>query len=193
MALLEGIRKKAGLYLLQKRMKANVRNRKLVSIYSAGSVAILFEFTDQSVYQGVHKYFQALQEKKIKVKALGFANNRLVTNQFLPVLTFDTFTRKNLNWAGVPQSTGIKDFIESEFDICINLAPENIFPLQYIAAASKARLKAGTYTQSDPEDPACLLPSIYDILIKSEDPHDQIECLKNIHEYFIMLNPRENG
>lgn len=174
-------------------MAHTVRRRKLVSVYSAGSVAILFELTDETVYQSVQKYFQGLQERKIKVKALGFANNKLVSNQFLPVLSVDFLNRKNLDWFGIPRAAMVRDFIDTEFDICINLAPESLFPLQYVAGMSKSKLKAGTYNQNNPEEPGNLMPAIYDILIKSEPPHNQVECLKNIHDYLMMLNPHENA
>ncbi len=193
MGLIDKLKRFAGNYFLSKTLAGLQREKRMTGIYSASSVAILFELTDESVYQEVHRYLQGLQEKKIRVKALGFASDKVAATHFLPVLTFDLFSNKNLNWFRIPKTAMIRDFADSEFDILINLASEQVFPLKYIAASSKARLKAGSYSESDPEDPACSLRAIYDILLKTDDPHDQGELLRNFNEYIIMLNPRDHG
>ena len=145
MNLIQQIRTNAGNYFLHKGVASLRRSKKLVNINSAASVGILFELTEESVYYSIQKYFHKLQEKKIKVKALGFASNKLVTNHFLPVLSFDFFNARQLNWFFIPKAPCIQDFVDTDFDICINIADENIFPLKYIAGMSKARLKVGAY------------------------------------------------
>jgi hypothetical protein len=192
MSFLQQIRTKAGYYLLNKGIESLKREKKLVNIFSAGSVGILFELTDQSVYYSIQKYFQKLQEKKIKVKALGFASNKLVTNHFLPVLSFDFFDNKQINWLFIPKAPCVQDFVDSDFDICINIASENVFPLKYIAGVSKARLKVGAYGKEMPGKKYNDLASIYDIMLLAEENHDQIAFLDNIHEYLTILNPKEN-
>ena len=168
------------------------RSKKLVNINSAGSVGLLFELTDESVYYAIQKYFQKLQEKKIKVKALGYASNKLVTNQFLPVLSFDFFNPKQLNWFYIPKAPCVQDFVETDFDICINIASEHVFPLKFVASVSKARLKVGAYGKDLPVKNYNELSAIYDIMMLAEENHDQITFLDNIHEYLTILNPKEN-
>jgi hypothetical protein len=192
MNFLQQIRIKAGYYLLNKGIDSLKREKKLVNIFSAGSVGILFELTDESVYYSIQKYFQKLQEKKIKVKALGFASNKLVTNHFLPVLSFDFFDNRQINWLYIPKAPCVQDFVDSDFDICINIASENVFPLKYIAGVSKARLKVGAYGKEMPGKKYNDLTAIYDIMLLAEENHDQIAFLENIHEYLTILNPKEN-
>jgi hypothetical protein len=192
MNFLQQIRLKIGFYFLKKGMSSLKRTKKLVNLNTAGSVGILFELTDDSVYYSIQKYFQKLQEKKIKVKALGFASNKQVTNQFLPVLAFDFFNSKQLNWFNVPKATCVQDFIATDFDICINIARDSVFPLRYIAGMSIARLKAGAYINELPGKNFSDLASIYDIMLKTEPDHNQIAFLENIHEYLTILNPKEN-
>ena len=193
MNFIQQIRFKVGYYLLNKGIASLTRNKKLVNIHSAGSVGILFELTDDSVYYAIQKYFQKLQEKKIKVKALGYASNKLVTNKFLPVLSFDFFDSKQLNWFYIPKATCVQDFIDTDFDICINIASENVFPLKYIAGISRSRLKVGAYGKEMPSNKYKELASIYDIMLLADDNHDQIVFLDQIHEYLTILNPKENG
>jgi len=192
MNLLQQIRISAGNYFLNKGTSSLKRSKKLVNINSAGSIGILFELTEDSVYYSIQKYFQEFQEKKIKVKALGYASNKLVTNHFLPVLSFDFFNGKQVNWLNIPKAQCVKDFIDTDFDICINIASEKVFPLKYISGISKARLKVGAYNREMPGKQYKELSLIYDIMLLSEENHDQILFLDNIHEYLNMLNPKEN-
>ena len=178
--------------MLKKGISSLERNKRLVNINSAGSIGILFELTEESVYYSVQKYIQKFQEKKIKVKALGYASNKNVTNQFLPVLSFDFFDHKQMNWFYIPKATCIQDFVDTDFDICINIASESIFPLKYIAGISKAKLKVGAYGENMPAEKYSLLSSIYDIMLLSAENHDQIDFLNQIHEYLTILNPKEN-
>ena len=192
MNLIQQIRTNAGHYFLHKGIASLKRSKKLVNINSAASVGIIFELTDESVYYSIQKYFQKLQEKKTKVKALGFASNKLVTNHFLPVLSFDFFNSKQINWFQIPKAQCVQDFIETDFDICINIASENVFPLKYIAGMSKSRLKVGAYGKGMPGKKYSELARIYDIMVLAEENHDQITFLDNIHEYLTILNPKEN-
>jgi hypothetical protein len=192
MNLLQQIRTCAGNYFLNKGISSLQRSKKLININSAGSIGILFELTEESVYYSIQKYFQKFQEKKIKVKALGYASNKLVTNHFLPVLSFDFFNGKQINWFNIPKAQCIQDFIDTDFDICINIASEKVFPLKYVSGMSKARLKVGAYNREMPGKQYKELSLIYDIMMLTEENHDQIIFLDNIHEYLNMLNPKEN-
>lgn len=193
MNLIRQFRVNAGNYFLHKGIASLHRIRKLVSINSAASVGILFELTDESVYYSVQKYLQKLQEKKIRVKALGFASNKLLATHFLPVLSFDFFIPRQLNFFFIPKAPCIQAFVETDFDICINIASENVFPLKYVAGMSKARLKVGAYKKDMPGKKYDELSEIYDIMLLSEENHDQINFLDNIHEYLTILNPKEDA
>jgi hypothetical protein len=192
MNLIQKIRTNAGNYFLHKGIDSLSRSKKLININSAGSIGILFELTEESVYYSIQKYLQKFQEKKIKVKALGYASNKQVTNHFLPVLSFDFFDHKQTNCIMVPKAPCVQDFIDADFDICINIASENVFPLKYIAGMSNARLKVGAYSDATPGKKYNQLAEIYDIMLLAEESHDQIAFLENIHEYLTILNPKEN-
>jgi hypothetical protein len=193
MNLLKAIKTKAGAYFLRKKLASVQRDRKLVSINAAGSVGILFELTDQNTYFSVQKYLQKLQERKVKVKALGYASNKITANQFLPVLTFDFYRDNQMNWLGFPKAKCVQDFIDSEFDICINIASEKVFSLNYIAGMSRARLKVGPFSQELTGLGENELTNIYDILMRTEADHDQISFLETIHEYLTILNPKADA
>jgi hypothetical protein len=57
-------------------------------------------------------------------------------------LESDYFSRINLNWHLKPVS-GIKPFIEDDFDILIDFSGGNILPLNYVMKESRAKMKVG--------------------------------------------------
>ncbi len=56
------------------------------------------------------------------------------------------FCRKDLNWYGKPLNNyQIRDFIESPFDLLMNIFDEIVPPLEYIACHSPAKCRIGKY------------------------------------------------
>ena len=108
------------------------------------------------------------------------------------MLSFDFFDSRQLNWFYIPKATCVQDFVETDFDICINIASENVFPLKFIAGISRSRLKVGAYEKEMPGQKYKELAAIYDIMLLSGENHDQIAFLEQIHEYLSILNPKEN-
>ncbi len=169
---------------LRKKLAGNIREKKMINLNKATSVGILYEMKDVDTYYMIHDYIGKLQKMKTQVKALGYSKNDQITKQFLPILSFDFIYGKQINWYGKPRAKCAEDFMLTEFDICINIASSKIYPLKYISASSKAKLKAGPYSKED--------EAIYDIMIHPQKKHDQKEFLSNIHEYLTLLNPKEN-
>lgn len=179
------LRERVGVFLLRKGLRNSSRKRKMINLRKASTLGILFEMDSAQTYQVVHDYIQSLQKGKIKVKALGYASDDRITKQLLQVLSFDFFYRKNLNWYYKPHAPCTEDFINSEFDICINLGRPGFLPLSFIASKVNAGLRVGVYSESD-ED-------IYDIMIHSSRDHDQKKFLQDVNDYLTILNPKENA
>ena len=161
------------------------RKKKLVNLSKASNIGILFEVPDDRTYQQVHDYILKLQEKKIRIKAIGFVKEKHLSAHFLPILSFDFIYARDVNWFGKPVSKRVQDFWSSDFDICINIGSAQCYPLKYILARSVSPLKVGPFTENDKE--------LYDIMIKPDDHHDQVKFLHQVHEYLSILNPRENA
>jgi len=157
----------------------------MINLSRASSIGILFEVPDDAAYQSVYQYILKLQEMKIKVQAMGYVREKHLASHFLPVLSFDFIYQKDVNWYGRPTSRKAEEFSSLEFDICINLGSPGCFPLKYLASKSDARLRVGPFTDAD--------KAIYDLMIQPEEPHDPVRFLQQVHEYLMILNPKENG
>ena len=67
---------------------------------------------------------------KKDVKALGFVNLKELTHHHMPMLQFDFFFLKDLNWYYKPQNYIIKNFVEKDYDILINLCDSACIPIK---------------------------------------------------------------
>ena len=156
----------------------------MININKASSVGLLFVLEDIDTYHYLHEYVTRLQAQKIQVKALGYSKNHLLPKQFLPILAFDFFYDKNLNFYYKPSADCIDNFIKMDFDIIIDLSDHHVLPLKFVSALSNASLKVGKFHELD--------KVIYDVMIDSGDEHDQKAFLDEIHQYLTILNPKED-
>jgi hypothetical protein len=109
-------------------------------------VAFLYLDSDEDFFKTLKKYAKYLKENfNIKsVMIMGFVDQ---PDKKLPIwqqhkLESDFFSRSNLNWHLKPV-TGVKKFLEEDFDILIDFSGGNVLPLNYLLKESKAKMKVG--------------------------------------------------
>jgi len=133
---------------LQLDHKKLVRTRKANNLENAQTIALLYYLPDEDCYKKVEEFIKKLNEQNIKVRVACYTEQKFVPHYFIPKLLQDIITLKDLNWYYQPQKPFVKDFLEEEFDILIDLCLTEYFPLLYLAAKSKAGLKIGRFDES---------------------------------------------
>ena len=147
------------------------------------TVGILFDATKLEDFELVKRYVLYLREHRKNIKAMGFFTTKQIPDLAFSKLEYDFFSLKELNWFGKPSSVFIQNFIDEEYDLLIDLNVQNLFPLKYISALSKASFKVGKYRENDLE--------IYDMMIDSDDTKSLKYFLRQVDTYIIMLNKVE--
>jgi hypothetical protein len=105
----------------------------------------LYTVPEETDYVRFTENISTLQGEKKEVKTLGLHLSKEVPHYCYPRLAFDYFSRKDLNWFGKPGGSKVTDFINTEFDLLINLDLSCAPVFDYIVGVSKARLKCGLY------------------------------------------------
>ncbi len=100
-------------------------------------------------------------------------------------LEYDFFSTKELNWVGKPSSMVIQNFMNEEYDLLIDLNINDLFPLKYISALSKASFKVGKYNEKELD--------IYDMMIDSDNTKTLKYFLRQVDVYITMLNKVETS
>ena len=179
------LRKKIGEYYLKREQIRLDRKRKLINLRDARRIGILFTLDGISDYEKMETLVRTLQNEQKEIKALGFVRNTNLVSRFLPKLSYDFFSIKDLTWFYKPIHEKVHDLVTREFDILIDLSMYDCFPLRYIAGISKARCRVGRYSE---ENTGC-----FDLLIGSKPSMTIDDYFAQIHHYLTIINKDEQG
>ncbi|MCD8528766.1 MAG: hypothetical protein LRY27_02035 [Chitinophagales bacterium] len=81
----------------------------------------------------------------------------------------------------MPDSDRIQKFENTSFDMLIVALTEECLPIEYIAAASKAKFKVGTFNQHK--------TIYYDLMVDTNQNKDLKYLLEQIHHFIKVLKP----
>lgn len=151
-----------------------------MNMNDAKTIGILFDATNAEDFELVKRYVVYLRDMRKKVKAIGYFNLKDVPQLTYSKLEYDFFAHKQLNWQMKPFDPFIKNFIEEEMDILIDLNIAEHLPLKYIASLSHARFKVGK-TQQNSAD-------IYDLTIDQPGDKTLKYFMRQVDTYLLMIN-----
>jgi hypothetical protein len=143
------------------------------------SVGFLYYVPDEHGYVRFTSFIGKIQKQKKEIRALGYLRSKDIPHYCYPRLAFDYFSNRDVSWYGKPGGTKVHDFIKFEFDLLVNLELRDNPYFNYIMALSKARLKAGIYSEK--------CAKLYDIMIDDTDVKDQIALFEQITTYLNVL------
>ncbi len=174
------IRIKIGKYYLNKEQEHRRRNCKLVNLDDAKRIGILYTLDDVPDYERVSDFVTRLQGDHKEVKALGFVKNKTLVQRFLPKLSYDFFSGRDLTWFYKPIHSQVRDFIEKEFDLLIDLSIRDNFPLKYISGLSNALFRVGCFSNENTR--------YYDLMIDLKPTMSSDDYLGQIQHYLTIIN-----
>ena len=180
MFFLSKIKEFTGNYFLDQELKRFLRNKKLINYRDIKNIGILYIVDNESTYNKISGFVKKMKNDNKKLKALGFIKDKKTSDKFLPKLSYDFFSENDLNWYKKPDNKYVKDFINSDFDLLINTDFENIFPLKYITAKSKASLKTGLYNEQNSK--------YFDLMIKMDKRENLDELFNQVIHYLSIIN-----
>jgi len=141
------IREKFAKSFLITQVNEMARKQKPINLNNARTVALLYYLPDETTYKSIENILARLNEMYLKVSVVCFIDLKIIPHYFIPKITQDIITSKNVNWRFQPQNAFVMEFINTEYDILIDLSLDKYLPLLYCAALSKAGLKVGRYEE----------------------------------------------
>jgi hypothetical protein len=185
LSLVSSIKKMFGNYFLRQEMAGLSRNRDMVSLADSKTIGIVFEATDKEEFELVKKYVLYLREQKKKVKAIGYFSGGETPAFTFSKLEYDFFSKKDLNWYFKPNDKFVRNFIDEEYDILIDLNIHDHFAMTYVSATSRARFKVGQYKKENER--------IFDLMIEGTEEKGLKYYLRQVDTYLQMLNTDKSG
>lgn len=175
------LRTKIGKYYYRKEQSRQARICRMTNLREAKRIGILYTLDDVPDYERVSEFVTKLQGDHKEVKALGFVKNKNLIQRFLPKLSYDFFSSRDLTWFYKPVHRQVKDFIEKEFDLLIDLSLQDSFPLKYISGLSNAMCRVGKFSESNLD--------YYDLMIDLKPTMTSEEYIGHIQHYLTVIKP----
>jgi hypothetical protein len=177
------IRSFIGNRYFKKELSKSGRNRKLINMQDAKKIGILYNLDSVPDYEIVSEFVTQLQHERKEVKALGYVKNKNLVERFLPKLSYDFFSRKDVNLFYMPGPGKVRDFIAKEFDLLIDLSLKDSLPLKYIAGLSVSLCRVGRFSEKNKD--------CYDLMIDIPPAATLKEYIKHITHYLNIINNDE--
>jgi hypothetical protein len=180
MELFENTRLKIGNSILLKRI-ANIRRKIFYSnIGQIKKIGIVWDASKTQDFSSLSKFYQKMHERNIDVKILGFYPGKELPNQYTAIRYLSCIRRKEINYFYIPVSTETDVFINTKFDVLIDINFEKSFPLFYITSLSSASFKVGLFDSQSGE-------SIFDLMIELKKPVSIENYLEQVIHYLEMI------
>ena len=144
------------------------------------TVGLLYHFSDEETDKMVTEFVHELRDTNRKVTVIGHYKDNVLPAYYFQKSDWNIIVPQSVNWFHKPVAPFVKSFCDQEFDILIDLTMENIQPLVYAGAMSKAHFKAGRYTERNVK--------IYDLLIHTEHVQTLHEFIQHIKNYISKVN-----
>jgi hypothetical protein len=163
------------LYFLKKEMKFHHVNRKVMNLYDAKEIGILFDASDTDRRTVITSFVESLRKDRKKASMLGFYNfPKPAIN-----LNFPYFNRKNINWHYEPHGSLVEEFIAKKFDILINAYIDENLPLEYVSTMSQATFRIGHYDEGK--------TYAYDFMVDMKGQRDLNKLMEQFRYYLEMV------
>ena len=182
---------KYGLYRLRKDFRKPEDNAIACNLKQAKSIGIIYNATKQEDFILVKDFVYKLKTIVPQVQAMGFVNNKELSDFHIQPLEFSFFCNSDLNWYYKPHEDSVDEFVKKEFDILIDLNFKELLAARFVLAESAALFKTGRF---------CIIePNYYDLMIqlpkidKNQEDEEEVNPLKLLiqqtEHYLQMIKP----
>lgn len=122
-------------YKLHKKARTIKRRVVLPHPGSVGKVGVLWQPSQREAFNYLHDHFYHKQTI--------FRNFCIFPEDSSQATGTNVLSPKDIDWLGFPKPGPADEFINTEFDLLLNIALEQNFVLDYITALSRAKFKIG--------------------------------------------------
>jgi len=143
MALIEQFKNYIGRLQLEKELKSKRKKQKLISFTNVNQIGIVYHANNTEQEKIITSYAADLRAEGLKVYMLGYVDSKQLPANKKFLLYSEYFWKEKLNGFNLPLKGKIGQFLQTEFDVLLNLYYEPLLPLQAIAAYSKAKYNLG--------------------------------------------------
>jgi hypothetical protein len=179
MKLIEDIKNYIGRFILGREISAKKVKRKFISFNDVQHIGIVYNAEKKEDEALVSNYANQLRQEGKKVFMMGYVDTKQLHFSKKFMLNSEFFWKEKLNGFNLPEKGKIGRFLETDFDLLLNLYFEPSLPMQAISAYSNAKYRVGAKIEGGLD----YIDAMIDIGTKKELPFliEQIDFyLRNI-------------
>lgn len=181
MELFRNLRLKIGKRILKKKLARTKRNVFYSNISLVKKIGIVWDASNPENFAALSRFNLKMNERNIEVKILGYFPGKELPDQYTAIRYLSCLRKQELNYFYHPVSSESEIFINTKFDILIDINFKKILPLQYITSISNARLKTGLFDSESTEYP-------FDLMMEMKYPVDIDNYLSQTVQYLEIIN-----
>ncbi|OQX76994.1 MAG: hypothetical protein B6D61_07910 [Bacteroidetes bacterium 4484_249] len=167
-------------FLINREAHRNIRVKKHVDFKDVSSIGVLFLLGVEDEFDQIDRLVKELIALGKDVKMIGFFPDKIIPSFYIQKLKSDIITKKDINLFGFPKGEVVREFIENDFDLLIDLTVDDIFPIDYISGMSRAGLKAGRFRDD--------MVKVFDIMISKPQDMGFGAYINSMIGYISILN-----
>jgi hypothetical protein len=181
MELFKNIRFKTGMAILSNKLSKIKRKVSYSNIGQVKNIGIAWDASKTEDFAGLSRFYQKMHERNIEVRILGYFPGKELPDQYTAIRYLTCIRKKEINIFYHPVSSEVNSFINTRFDILIDINFRKLLPLKYISTLSNAAFKVGLYESETEELP-------YDLMMEIKNPVGVDNYLGQIIQYLEMIN-----
>lgn len=177
---MKNLRKSLILYSIKRNLATTRISGQRASLHNAGTVGILAEIDSKEKLEQLVHLKKTIESYGPQVLGFGYAPFKMIPDYFNTQMQFEVFSKRDVNFLGRPGGSKVRDFLERQFDILMDLTTHECLPLSYLAGMAKAKIKAGRYHDE--------MIHVYDFMIRANDYNDFGDFLFTMKNYLSKIN-----
>jgi hypothetical protein len=185
MEMFKNIRLNRGKAILARKMAKMKRNRFMGNIINAKTIGLVWDATNPDDLAILSQFYQKMSERNIDVKILGYFPGKYLPDKLTAIRYMTCLKKEDINITYRPLSTEAGTFINTRFDILIDINFKDLFPLRYISYLSIAGFKVGIFGNGREDSP-------FDLMMEFNNNIDLNIYLTQVIYYLEMINTGQN-
>ncbi|MBN1107394.1 MAG: hypothetical protein JXR66_10805 [Bacteroidales bacterium] len=179
-------RLKIGSWILSGKINGKKRKPSYSGITGIRNIGIIWDAEKTGDFPALSRFHLQMQERKINVKILGYYPEPELPDQYTAIRYLSCIRRNELNYFYIPRSTETDVFINTKFDVLIDINFNRVFPLLYITSLSNSLFRVGLFTSEKDSSP-------FDLMMEMKTPVSIDSYLEQIIRYLEMIKSDSPG
>lgn len=181
MELFKSIRLQTGRSFLLKKLTKTKRKVFYLNFSKVKTIGVVWDASMPDQFASLSKFHQTMHERSVDVNIIGYFSGKNLPDKFTAVRFLTLLRKDDIDIFYQPRSREAESFINSRFDVLIDLNFSKSFPLRYITSLSNAAFKVGLFENDNGETP-------FDLMMEIKEPVIIDNYLNQTIEYLEMIN-----